>query len=163
VFVQDFLVIDCPFERVLSLLEQARGPDALLEVALEGARAEGESLRAKVGPARWPAVLSKTVEIRSGPLRHHGDSVLVPFRWAASEGLSLFPRLDADLEVAPFGPAQAQVVLRARYEPPGGALGRGLDRVLLHRLAESTLRAFLAAICAAVDRAADGPVAGSRR
>jgi len=154
VFVQDFLVIAQPYEQVLSLLEQPQGPDALLGVALEGARAEGESLRAKVGPARWPAVFSKTVEIRSGPLRHHGDSALVPFHWAAPEALSLFPRVDADLEVAPFGPVQTQVVLRARYEPPGGALGRSLDRVLLHRLAESTLRAFLVGVCATLGRAA---------
>ncbi|MGH9114912.1 MAG: hypothetical protein ACRDWW_03690 [Acidimicrobiales bacterium] len=154
-FAQDFLVIDRPYDQVLSCLNA----DALFEAAFEGARAEGASLRARVGPAGWPAVFSKTMEIRSGPLRYYGDSALIPFSWVAPEGESLFPRLDADLEVAPFGSGQTQLVLRARYAPPGGALGRGLDRVLLHRLAESTLRAFLTGICTTLD----GQAAGSPR
>lgn len=152
--VQDFSVVDRPFEDIARCLDVSGGPDALLSSALLGARAEGENLRAKVGPEGWPAVLSKTVLIRSGPPRRHGDSLIVPFCWSASDGPSLFPRLDADLEIAPFGPRQTQLVIRARYEAPGGAIGRAVDRVLLHRLAESTLRAFLNGICAIVQRSA---------
>lgn len=160
-FVQDFLVFDRSYDQVLACLGAGERSDALLGAALEGTREKGESLRARVGPAGWPAVFSKAVEIRSGPLRHHGDSVLIPLRWVASEGASLFPRLDADLEASPFGPAQTQLVLRARYEPPGGALGRGVDRVLLHRLAESTLRAFLAGIRTTLEQTIDGEAAAS--
>ena len=147
-FVQDFQVLDHPCEQVLSCLEG--GTDARLGAAFEGARVEGEHLLTRVGPAGWPAVLSKSVEIRSGPVRHHGDGALIPLNWEASAGASLFPRLDADLEVAPFGADRTQLVLRARYEPPGGALGRRLDRILLHRLAESTLRTFLDGLCVGV-------------
>jgi hypothetical protein len=167
VLVQDFSVVDRPFEDIARCLDLRGGPDALLSSALQGAFAEGESLRAKVGPEGWPAVLSKTVRIRSGPPRRHGDGLIVPFCWSASDEASLFSRLDADLEIGPLGPRQSQLVIRARYEPPGGAIGRGVDRVLLHRLAESTLRAFLTGICAAVQRSANdhaarpGPV-GSR-
>ncbi|MHB1787269.1 MAG: hypothetical protein ACYCS7_14220, partial [Acidimicrobiales bacterium] len=82
-----------------------------------------------------------------GPLRAHGDGVLLAFSWDALGSTSLFPRLDADFEAAPLGMGRTQLVLRARYEPPGGALGRGVDRLLLHRVAESTLRAFLDRVC----------------
>lgn len=152
-FVQDFEVVDHPYDQVLSCLSDCDGPESLLGAAFVGARSYGESLRAKVGPAGWPPAFAKAVEVGCGSLRHHGDGTLIPVTWQASGGPSLFPRLDADLEVAPLGPQQTQLVLRARYEPPGGALGRGLDRMLLHRVAESTVRAFLSAICGALERA----------
>ncbi|SRR5579875_284832 len=158
-FVQDFQVMDVPFEEVVACL--GAGTKALLGTALEGARAEGERLRSKVGPSGWPAVLSKTVEIRSTRLRRHGDCVLLSFCWVASGGASLFPALEGDLEVAPLGEGQTQLVLRGRYEPPGGALGRGLDRLVLHRLAESTIRAFLTSACAALGRQAPQHAAAS--
>jgi hypothetical protein len=160
VLLQDFSVVDRPFEEVGLCFGDGADHAALLSAALKGACAEGAILGAKVGPQGWPTVLSKTVRIRSGPLRHHGDSLILPFCWSASDGASLFPRLDADLEMGRFGPSQTQLVIRGRYEPPGGAIGRGIDRVLLHRLAESTLRAFLAGICATVERSLSGPQIG---
>lgn len=145
-FVQDFQVVEAPFERVQAAL---RGDgESLLSGALDGARAEGERLRAKVGPAGWPAVLSKTMDLRVSAPRTHEDCAVVSFSWAASGGASLFPTLEADLEVAPLGDDRTQVVLRGRYVPPGGLVGRGVDRLVLHRVAESTIRALLGDICA---------------
>jgi len=155
VFVQDFEVIDRPYHWVRPHLEAGERTEALLRAALKGARVQGEAIRARVGPASWPAVFSKQVRIRAGPAREHGDSVLVPLSWEATDGVSLFPRLDADLEAAPFGAGQTQLCLRARYDPPGGALGRSIDQMLLHRLAEATVRAFLTDICRGLDPAHD--------
>ncbi|HLG92131.1 MAG TPA: hypothetical protein VKY15_04020 [Acidimicrobiales bacterium] len=179
-FVGDFQVAEVPFGQVAGLLgsdprallvgEQAEAdhpacsgagllgsdPRALLELALDGARVEGERLRAKVGPPGWPAVLSKTVELRCGQPRAHGDALVLPFSWTASGAPCLFPRLDADLELAPLGPARTQVSLRASYRPPAGRLGQGVDRLLLHRVAESTVRAFVSTACAALAEAAGG-------
>jgi hypothetical protein len=36
-----------------------------------------------------------------------------------------------------------QLTLRGRYEPPLGTLGRQIDRLLLHRVAEATVRSFM--------------------
>ena len=145
-FVQDFQVIEPQYWQVVEQL--TADAQALLVGALDGARSEGERLRVRVGPPGWPAIVAKTVEIHPGPLRVYGDGVLLAFSWEASGSASLFPRLDADLEVAPLGAEGTQLILRARYEPPWGVLGRGVDKVLLHRVAESTVRAFLARICA---------------
>jgi hypothetical protein len=35
----------------------------------------------------------------------------------------------------PMGPDQVMLTLMGRYEPPLGAVGRGLDRLVLHRIA----------------------------
>jgi ribosome-associated toxin RatA of RatAB toxin-antitoxin module len=60
----------------------------------------------------------------------------------------LFPVLDGELEVAPLDPERCRVTLTASYVPPLGEVGRQLDHALFHRVAHSTVRAFL-------DRVAD--------
>jgi hypothetical protein len=161
VFVQDFQVVEDPYEEVLSQLR--RDPAGLLGDALGAAQREGERLRARVGPRSWPAVLAKTVEVHVGPLRPVADGTVLSFGWASRGAASLFPMLDADLEVAPLGSGETQVTLRARYEPPGGALGRRADELLLHRVAESTLRVFLSRLCEGLERGGSAPGARSAR
>lgn len=154
-FLQDFQVVDRPFGEVVERFTV--DAEALLGGALDTARSEGERLRVRVGPPTWPALVAKTVEIRSGPVRVHGGSMLLPFTWEASGGASLFPRLDADIGAAPLGADRTEVVLRGSYDPPGGALGRAVDQLLLHRVAQSTVRAFLTTVCEGLDSAGDAP------
>jgi len=63
--------------------------------------------------------------------------------WRATGAERLFPHLEADLEVAALGPSRTQLSISARYRPPMGAMGRALDRALLHRVAEATIKDFL--------------------
>jgi uncharacterized membrane protein len=55
----------------------------------------------------------------------------------------LLPRLDADIELGSLGEDRTQLAISARYRPPLGVVGRAVDRVLLHRVAEATLKDFL--------------------
>lgn len=144
VFVQDFMIVERPCRELVAELEA--DAQALFRGALGEAEAGLDLLRVKVGPESWPALLAKTVEVQLRPLRHHGDVTLLPFTWQATGSGSLFPDLDADLEVSPLGEGQSELALRGRYEPPGGILGRRIDQFLLHRLANATVRAFLSSL-----------------
>jgi hypothetical protein len=55
----------------------------------------------------------------------------------------LFPALDADLEIAALDAHRTQLAMSARYVPPLGALGRAIDRAIMFRVAEATLKDFL--------------------
>src|SRR5262249_33325982 len=93
------------------------------------------------GPAG--ARIDKQVELEFGePIRVPGKTVL-PMAWRPARLEALFPRLDADIEVGELGPERTQLSISARYTPPLGAVGRALDRALLHRVAEATVRDFL--------------------
>lgn len=63
--------------------------------------------------------------------------------WVATGAPGMFPRLEATLTAWPLGPDQVLLVLEGGYEPPFGAVGRALDRVVLHRIAEATVACFL--------------------
>jgi hypothetical protein len=45
--------------------------------------------------------------------------------------------------VAPIGQNRTQLSVSTRYQPPLGPLGRAIDRTLLHRVAEATIKDFV--------------------
>jgi hypothetical protein len=101
-----------------------------------------------VGPV--PA-LSKLVRVQfSEPVRR-GAVTVIALRWEATGATGrIFPVLDADITLAPDGEEATLLGLDGVYGPPGGAVGAGLDRVLLHRIATATIRSFLARIADAI-------------
>ena len=58
--------------------------------------------------------------------------------------------LHGDLRVAPLGAQRTQITLEGRYEPPLGAIGRRLDTIVLHRVAEASVRNFLELVARAL-------------
>jgi hypothetical protein len=51
--------------------------------------------------------------------------------------------MEGDIELAPFGPGASHLAMSGRYTPPYGGIGQALDRALLHRVAEATVRDFV--------------------
>ncbi len=114
---------------------------------------EGMSSSPRWGSAK-PSASSERSPSSSEPPSAPDPSSCFRLRWAASGGADLFPSLDADLEVAPIRPGRTQLAMSARYVPPFGTVGRVIDRAVLSRVAEATLKDFL-------DRVADA-IMGSR-
>ena len=131
-------LLDDPQEWLPGLASEAnqRGDDLLAEVGF------GEKVRVR-----------RLVRIDLGEPVRAATKTVVPLRWAALGATGLFPELDADLEIAPLAPGRCQLAMSARYVPPLGVMGRALDRAVLFRVAEATLKDFL-------DRVAERLVAG---
>ncbi|MDA8285561.1 MAG: SRPBCC family protein [Actinomycetota bacterium] len=157
-FVEGVVIIPRPVEEVTAGLSS--GGVRLLGESLAEVGEDVVLLRSRVGPGRSGAMLAKTVEIQPGPTRRHGDTTLLAFTWRPTGVLPLFPELDADLEVRPAGLERTQLTLRGRYAPPGGSVGRGMDRLVLHRIAEATIRAFLADLAKRLDQREPPPPCG---
>ena len=64
--------------------------------------------------------------------------------------------LDADLTLAPAGENAALLTLAGAYRPPLGNRGAELDRLLLDRVADATIRHFLDRVAAALGRRSRG-------
>ena len=69
--------------------------------------------------------------------------LVLPLEWRPVLARNLLPKLEGDLEVASLGPNRTQVSLSARYRPPLGVVGQAVDRALLHRVAEATVKDFV--------------------
>jgi hypothetical protein len=130
-----------------------RPVDWLAALATE-AEDHGRHLLMAVGAGHGPARLGKRVTIELGQPVRLPARTRVPLRWAATGPSAMFPALDGDLEIGAIGPATTQLALSASYEPPLGALGELVDRALLHRLAEATVKDFLDRLGATIERRA---------
>ncbi len=112
---------------------------------------DGEELRARVGPGGGS--LAKEVRLEIGAAEIHRAGLVYPISWSATGAGILFPKLSADLTISHVGSHQTKIGLEGTYEPPLGSLGRVVDRVVLRRVADSTVKAW-------VDRLADALSSG---
>ena len=151
-FVRYFVELPLPSDAVEAAFE---GPvrDWLPGLASD-ANARGNVLLAEVGFGD-DVRIARRVRIEVGETIRVPLRTVIPLRWEAAAAAGVFPALDADLEIAPLGPDRTQLAISARYAPPFGALGRAIDRALLFRVAEATLKDLL-------DGVRDRIVEGSR-
>jgi len=157
--VYDFIRIPLPVAQVRNRLLAA--VSRLLQQVAEAAYDEGEELLSRVGPFGPVPGLSKAVKVYGGKVRDRGEGFVMPLRWSATGPAELFPVMEADLEVSPLGSGESQLRLSGSYDPPLGSIGRQLDRLLLHQLAEATVRAFLSQLVSALLNLSEAEVADS--
>jgi len=139
-FARYFVELPVERDRAERVLNDA--PETWLPGYATTANHRGDQLLAEVGFGD-DVRIARTVAIDVGaPIRLPTKSVL-PVRWTAAGASGLFPALDADLEIAPLGRDRCQLSISARYVPPLGAVGRAIDRALLFRVAEATIKDFL--------------------
>jgi hypothetical protein len=155
-FARYFVEVPIPPEEVERAL--ARDPHAWIPRLAEGANHRGDLLLAEVGFGDHVRI-KRTVAVELGEPLRSGLKIVFPLRWTASGAAGLFPALDADLEVAPLRPGRTQLAMSARYVPPFGVVGRAIDRAVLSRVAEATLKDFLDGVAETImgSREAPGP------
>jgi hypothetical protein len=156
--VSDFVLIDRPFAEVRDTLAVAE-PSWLTDSAV-AAYAEGERLCMRVISSIGRLRFSKRVWLELGEAKVQADRITQPLCWRAAGGTALFPCMDAEIEVTPVGGALTTVGFQGSYVPPLGSLGQGADRLLLHRLAEATVRALLHQIARRLDGTGSPAVIG---
>ena len=137
-FIYYYIHVERPFEETEpALLRMLPG----LQGWADDAYRKGEHLQTWMGPRS--GVLAKTVDVSVGsPARGAGET-WIPIRWEATGTPSLFPSMDADLIVASVGESLTQVALRGTYRAPFGKVGEAMDRMVLHRVAEASVKTLL--------------------
>jgi hypothetical protein len=157
-FARYFVELALPADRVEAVLRQ--DPRLWMTHLAEHANRRGDALLAEVGFGE-DVRIARTVEIEFAAGVHAGNKAIFPFRWSATGPGGVFPALDADLEVAPLGAESTQLSISARYVPPLGKLGRLIDRAVLSRVAEATVKDFLDRVAVAVTKMVSAEPAGA--
>ena len=149
-FIYYFAQADRSFEEAREILSRLlEGLSDSADIAYR----EGEELRLRASAGRRQ--IAKTVHLDVGEMVELNDQSVVPITWEATGAPSLFPRMEAELILAPVSQSITQIALRGSYKPPLGKMGEVANRALLHRVAESTVKRF-------VDRLRDAMVAWPR-
>jgi hypothetical protein len=155
-FVRYYVDLATPFTQAESRLLD--DPQRWLPGILEAAEVRGSRLLADVGfPLGDGRRVDRHVEVQVGQPYRIPAKTLVPITWTAAGNERLFPTLEGDLELATLGERRTQLSISARYQPPLGAVGRALDRALLHRVAEATIKDFLDRVVEAIGASSHVP------
>lgn len=140
-FVRYYVELPLPADQVERALLDSE-PGWLSAMAGEAQR-HGDDLLGEVGVGPLGARLGRRVAIQLGEPVRFPSMTSMPLVWEPVGLEGLLPRLDANLELGALGEDRTQLAISARYRPPLGVVGRTLDRVLLHRVAEATVKEFL--------------------
>jgi len=140
-FARYFVEVPLPADQVERALLDS--PAGWLSAIAGAAQERGDGLLVEVGVGPMEAGLRRRVSIRLGEPVRFPSMTSVPLTWEPIGLEGVLPRLDANIELGPLGEDRTQLAISARYQPPLGVVGRAVDRVLLHRMAEATLKDFL--------------------
>jgi len=157
-FVRYYLELPVPVEQVREAL--LRAPHDWMPGLAEDVEQRTEHLLVEVGFGSTGCRMGKRVKVELGRPFLLPSKTVLPLTWRATGAESLFPSLEADLEVAPLSRTRTQLSVSARYRPPLGPLGRAIDKTLLHRVAEATIKDFLDRIGDAIRARILSPAAG---
>jgi hypothetical protein len=139
-FIRYFIELPLSADRVEQVM--CASPASWIPGLADEANARGELLLAEVGLGDRIRLTRRVVVDFDEPMRFPSRTV-IPLRWRPATAGGLLPALDADIEVAPLSRESTQLSMSARYVPPLGTLGSAVDRALLHRVAEATVKDFL--------------------
>ena len=145
-FVHAQLPVDAGFEAATAGLQAVAADGWLTGVSAEvyDSSLAGISGLTRVGPSEGARWMSKLVRVYARDVVVHDGKAVLTVRWEAiGPGGGLFPALDADITLAEAGPGACLLTLDGAYRPPFGAIGAGLDKIVLSRVAAPTARTLL--------------------
>lgn len=142
-FIRYYLELQLPFDEVERAL--LADPGSWMPGLATEAGDQGERLLVEVGfEVGEDRRVERAVQIEVGEaITVPSTTTTIPIGWMPADGGRALPRLDADIEIAALGSGRTQLSMSARYRPPLGMVGRALDKALMHRVAEATLKDFL--------------------
>ncbi|MCJ7831845.1 MAG: hypothetical protein MUP92_00150 [Actinobacteria bacterium] len=143
-FVRYFTELPYPLAQVEDAL--LRSPAEWIPGVAEHAEDFGQHLLADVGFGQGTRMARQVVIDLKDPVRFPSRTVL-PISWHAADHENLYPKLEADIEVAALGPDLTQFSVSARYQPPLGPVGKAIDKTFMHRVAEATIKDFVDEAC----------------
>jgi hypothetical protein len=140
-FLRYFAELEHSAQDVVEALLTA--PNEWLADVAQDSLGSGARLSADVGLNLGGHRVQRHVDVSLGSPLELTRATIIPVQWVDHSRAALFPRLEADLEIASLGPRRSQLSTNVRYEPPFGPLGAIADRALLHRVAEATVKDFV--------------------
>jgi hypothetical protein len=145
-FVGDEVLLEVSFAVACERLTQLTESGALITTSEDSYSRETGTLT-RVGAIG----LSKLVRVQVRELSRTEEWAGIALRWeAAGPRGGLFPVLDADVRLTPAGEHVTRLSMAGSYRPPLGSLGQSLDRAILHRVADATIRRFVAQVAARI-------------
>lgn len=140
--------VNRPYERVRDALKQ--NSLAVFQSATKNAASRAQSVAAElhvdfggIGVKTDIKIALKTMEERVA------DPISIPtmtlqLEWEAAAMPRLFPLMKGELSVYPLTSSETQLDFSGIYKPPFGTVGKTMNAIVGHRIAEASVHRFIA-------------------
>ena len=84
--------------------------------------------------------LRKQVDVVFGTAVKEASWTSIPFTWKATGPAVLFPEMVGTVQLAPVDPTVTRLTVNGMYSAPLGRIGQEIDRAVMHRVADATIK-----------------------
>lgn len=147
--------VNQPYARVRDALKH----DALavFQSATKAAASRAESVAAELHVDLGGVGVKKDIRISIKNLEEKVDAISAPstqltLEWEAATQPGWFPLMMANLSIYPLTGTETQLDFWGQYEPPFGAVGKAIDAIAGHRIAEASVHRFIEDVAAHLRR-----------
>lgn len=146
--VRSFDYINHPYERVRDALREDASDifRAATTAATSRASSVASELRVSLGAIEVTAEIDIAIHEIEDLAQTQGASrgTRIRLEWRGAQRPGLFPLMHADLSIYPLTSTETQLDFEGTYQPPLGPLGRAIDALVGHRIAEASVHRFVA-------------------
>ena len=121
---------------------------AVFQSATKAAASRAQSVAAELHVDAGGIGIKTDINISVKSVEEKVDAVSSPvtrlqLEWEAATMPRLFPLMKGELAIYPLTPTETQLDFSGVYEPPFGAVGKALNAVAGHRIAEVSVHRFI--------------------
>jgi hypothetical protein len=145
--IRSYDYVNHPYDRVRDLLRQ--NAVAVFQSATKAAASRAESVAAElhvdfggIGVKADIKILVKDIEEKA-PDDVSDASTRLLLEWEAATLPRLFPLMRGELFLYPLTSTETQLDFSGTYEPPFGAVGKTMNAMVGHRIAEASVQRFV--------------------
>ncbi len=143
--IQLYGYVEQPFDRVCDEL-RSRATSVFHE-ATAGAVTRAAQVAAGLHVRLAGVEISRDVQVRVKSYVEYESRadrrMTVELEWQSADLPSLYPVMQASLHVYPVCDTETQLDFHGNYEPPLGVLGKAVNAVIGHRIAEASVHQFM--------------------
>jgi hypothetical protein len=148
--IRSYDYVNHPYDRVREVLKQ--NAVAVFQSATKAAASRAESVAAELhvdfaglGVKADINIVVKGIEEKPAD-DTSGPSTKLLLEWEAATLPRLFPLMQGELAVYPLTSSETQLDFCGIYEPPFGAVGKTMNAIAGHRIAEVSVHRFVAEV-----------------
>ena len=150
--IRSYDYVNHPYERVRKALSQ--NALTVFQSATRAAASRAQSVAAElhvdvggIGVKTDIKILVKSIEEKVADASSTAATRLL-LEWEAATMPRLFPLMKAELSIYPLTSTETQLDFSGVYEPPFGAVGKTMNAMLGHRIAEVSVHRFVSDVAA---------------
>src|SRR5579864_3421981 len=153
--------VNRPYEQVRDAL--TRDALTIFQTATKAAASRAQSVAAELRVDIGGIAVEADIKIQVNKVEEKIPKGLsnpvtrLQLEWEAARMPRLFPFMKAELSIYPLTSTETQLDFSGTYEPPLGALGKAMNAVAGHRIAEVSVHRFINDVAAYLRETLDSP------